>query len=158
MKTIKHLLFLLISLSCLNVISQEKIHKSSYDKVKTYKIAFITDQLNLSEKEAAAFWPIYNNYTETQNKYRKEERVKFKKMVAEAGGIDLLSEKQSKAIVEMDLYYEKKEYEADKEFISKLEKILPYKKILKLQIAEHEFKKQMFNRIRGKRKIKKEAN
>ena len=29
-------------------------------RVKAYKIAYITDQLNLSAKEAENFWPVYN--------------------------------------------------------------------------------------------------
>lgn len=154
--TIKTLLFLIFCLSIYNVSAQEKKHESRQDRIKAYKIAFITDQLNLTEKEAIEFWPIYNAHNEKVEKFRKEERYAFKKMVNEAGTIKALTEEQSKAIIEMDLSYEKKDYEADKEFVNKLKKILTYKKILQLQIAEREFKRQMWDRIRGKRKIKKQ--
>jgi len=40
------------------------------DRVKAYKIAYITDQLSLTEKEAQKFWPIYNAHEELMRKFR----------------------------------------------------------------------------------------
>ena len=37
-------------------------HKPDCDKIKTLKIAFLTERLSLNTQEAQAFWPIYNQY------------------------------------------------------------------------------------------------
>ena len=39
-----------------------QVNKESREKIKTLKIAYITEQLNLTAKEAQDFWPIYNTY------------------------------------------------------------------------------------------------
>ncbi len=42
------------------------------DKIKALKIAFITEKLNLSEKEAQQFWPIYNSYHEDMSNLKRQ--------------------------------------------------------------------------------------
>ena len=55
MKTITSIVFI-ISFSILS------FSQGNRDKIKTLKIAFITEKLDLSEQEAQKFWPIYNKY------------------------------------------------------------------------------------------------
>ena len=38
------------------------------------KIAFITEKLSLTTKEAQSFWPIYNEYSQKIEKLRKTKR------------------------------------------------------------------------------------
>lgn len=38
--------------------------RSKREKIKTLKVAFITERLNLSTNEAQSFWPLYNDYEE----------------------------------------------------------------------------------------------
>ncbi|MBQ0741530.1 sensor of ECF-type sigma factor, partial [Aquimarina celericrescens] len=55
----------------------------SREKIKAFKIAYITEKLNLSSKEAQEFWPIYNNHEEIIENLRKEKR-KLMKALKEA--------------------------------------------------------------------------
>ena len=45
------------------------------ERIKSLKIAFITQELNLSNKVAQKFWPIYDKYEENRRElYRREHR------------------------------------------------------------------------------------
>ncbi len=47
------------------------------DKIKSLKIAFITERLDLSTKEAQTFWPIYNEYEEKGRRCAKKNVGKY---------------------------------------------------------------------------------
>lgn len=55
----KRFLFSIIVLVSLHCAAQAQ----QGNRVEAYKIAFITNRLNLSTTEAQKFWPIYNRYT-----------------------------------------------------------------------------------------------
>ena len=59
MKSIKFLMLIVAIIINTNSYSQ-KGNKIDKNRVRSHKVAFITDQLNLSVKEAEVFWPIYN--------------------------------------------------------------------------------------------------
>ena len=47
------------------------------DKIKTLKVAYITEQLGLTTNEAQQFWPIYNDHEQKLNRIRSTEREQF---------------------------------------------------------------------------------
>ena len=65
MKTITSIVFI-ISFSIFSFAQPNR------DKIKTLKIAFITEKLDLSEKEAQQFWPVYNAFEEEHFKLRRQ--------------------------------------------------------------------------------------
>src|SRR5436309_956722 len=44
------------------------------EKIKTMKIGFLTERLNLSSEEAKTFWPVYNKYQDELEVIRKNHR------------------------------------------------------------------------------------
>jgi hypothetical protein len=134
----------------LAVFSQRK--GPDHDKVRTYKIAYITEKLELTPEEAQQFWPVYNEMSAEIEKYRKETRRDMMKAVKEAGGVDQVSETESWKIVKKNIEIQKKMIAMEESMLNKLRKVLPNKKILKLQIAEREFKKVLFEKLRERRK------
>lgn len=121
-------------------------------KIKALKIAFLTDELDLTSSEAEKFWPVYNNHNNKTNEFIRNKLDDIRKEIKQAKGVDNLEEK--KAIILFDLlqYLEKKKFEEDKKYYSKLKSILTIKKILKLQISEREFRRKLLRKYRGKRK------
>ena len=155
-KHIFTLLFVFL-LSILSGLAQSK--KGSSEKILTYKIAFLTEKLNLTESEAQKFWPIYNKYDQKKMELHREKRYNIKRKIIKNGGIDNLSEKDSKEILEKFQSINKLEYEIKTSFHNKLSKILSFKKILILHISEHEFNRKLMQKFREKKnKNKKEAN
>ncbi len=139
---------------CINLFSQ---HRGSRKKIKALKVSYITEKLNLSEKEAAKFWPVYNKFEKIFYEHYHENRVALKKKIEELGGIDNLTEKQAKNFAKQLLDYEKREFLAHENFQKELSKVISYKKIVKLKIAERDFNRRLFRRYKNqKRKIKKE--
>lgn len=138
----------------INVFSQ---HRKSRKKIKALKVSYITEKLNLSEKEAAKFWPIYNKFENDMYKHFHENRIALKKKIDAAGGVDTLTEKEAKNFAKQLLALEKNEYDSHINFQSKLSKVISYKKIVKLHIVERDFHKSLIKRFKNqRRRIKKE--
>ena len=55
------------------------------EKVRAEQVAFITNELNLTEAEAQAFWPVYND---VQNKRREAFKASGEAFKALSEGID----------------------------------------------------------------------
>lgn len=156
MKKLQYIIPVLVFFLTTNTFSQHKRTKVSKDKIEAYKIAYLTEKLNLNEKEAKQFWPIYNHHHSDVSRFIKDRLEKIKKKIGEAGSVDNLDEREAEVLMNLSLYLEKKKYEAHKEYISKLQKVLTNKKILKLQIAEREFRRHLFEKMRKRRKVEKE--
>jgi Spy/CpxP family protein refolding chaperone len=151
MKNLKRIFLLLFLTASIGLQAQDgyKKHKHSRKKIHALKIAYITEKLNLTEKEAEKFWPIYNKFDLKLMKLRMEERYKLKKSITNAeGGIEALSEEKAEEIITKMLAIEKKMYETKKEFFASLKKVIPSKKIVQLQIAEKEFNWSMLRKLK----------
>ena len=141
---------------CLSIFfAQAQTRKGGYEKIRAFKVAFLTEKLNLTEREAEKFWPIYNIYDKKMMQLHREERRGIKKSIMSNGGLDSLSEKESKDIFDKIKLVSKQQYETKNEFYSKLTKILPYKKILQLEIAEHEFNRKLIGKLKGRKEYHK---
>lgn len=145
---LKKILLFAFLITGISLQAQMKIKKQSREKIRALKIAHITDKLDLSETEAEKFWPIYNKYDTKLMKLRVEERYKLKKSIKDAGGIEALSEKDADAITKKMISLEKELYETQKAFFASLRKVISSKKIIKLQMAEREFNRNMIRKLR----------
>jgi hypothetical protein len=147
----KRTYFLLCIIFCsISINAQGK--KEPRSKIKILKIAYITEQLNLTEKEAEKFWPVYNGYRKKERLLRNELRTRIRSQINEAGKIDSLTEKNAEILVLLKLNIDKKLVASSTDFLAKVKTVISYKKILKLQIAEMEFGRKLMQKYkRGKR-------
>lgn len=51
------------------------------ERIKAFKVAFITEKLDLTPKEAQGFWPIYNKYSDDSDKIRRGQREEYRQNV-----------------------------------------------------------------------------
>lgn len=121
-------------------------HKPDKNKIKSLKVAFITERLDLSSDEAQRFWPIYNTYQEDRNAMREREHKQIRSKIRDS---DDLTEKESSKLLEQYLTFEEEEEELDKDFIKEVSKVISAKKTLLLLRSEHEFKKQLLKHYRN---------
>ncbi len=126
--------------------------KKGREKIRAYKVSFITEKLDFTPEEAEKFWPIYNKYDKKIMNLHREEKFTIKKKIKESGGIEKLSEKDSKEILKNIRTISKQRYEIKTKFHDQISKVLPYKKILALEIAEHDFHRSLFKKYKGKRR------
>ena len=157
-KKILTFLFLILG----SFFTQAQTRKGNAEKIRAFKVAFLTEKLNLTEEEAQDFWPLYNVYDKKMMQLRREERYSIKKKIKDSGGLDSLSEKESRLFFDKIKSVAKLQYETKNDFYNKLPKVLPYKKILQLEIAEYEFHRKLIRKLKGDRKeyqkIKKGTN
>ena len=99
------------------------MREENRNKIKTLKIAYITEQLSLTEKEAEKFWPIYNVYEDQMNQLRGIESNKLRKEVRNKGGINNLTEKESKTLVLEMMSIKEKMFNTEQSFRKKLLKV-----------------------------------
>ena len=87
MKNMKKIYALLLFLFFHGYFCQSQPPDGNEDnRVQVIKMAYITQELNLSPQEAQHFWPVYNNYEneikQARNQYPNDE-VAFEKKVVE---------------------------------------------------------------------------
>jgi Skp family chaperone for outer membrane proteins len=110
------------------------------DKIKTLKIAYITEQLNLSEKEAQQFWPIYNKFEEENSNLRRQAYGARKK-----ADLNTISEEDALILLKQMGINENKRQSLQNDFIDRLSKVISAKKIIMLHKIEDDFKRKMFD-------------
>jgi len=138
-----------IVLTILLLASTQFFAQKSYDneRIKSLKIAFITERLDLSSKEAQVFWPIYNEYQENREALRQRERSQIRSKIRDS---ENLTEKEANELLRQYLSFEEEEEELDKNFIQKVTKVISAKKTLLLLRSEEEFKRQLIKQYRNK--------
>ncbi|CAM1344916.1 hypothetical protein [Tenacibaculum amylolyticum] len=121
-------------------------------KVRALKIATITDKLDLSESESEKFWPIYNRYDKLREQLFRQEKTEIRKKVKSAGGIKNITNEQALEYLTLLQEIKFKQYKIKAKLYDDLKKFLPAKKILLLEVAEHEFNRSLFEKLRRKRR------
>ena len=139
MKTITSIVFI-VSFSLLSFSQQNR------DKIKTLKIAYITEKLNLSEKEAQQFWPVYNAFEEENFNLRNQSFEDRKNI-----NFETLKEEEAVSLLKKMREFETKRMALKNKFIDDLSKIIPAKKIILLQKVEDDFKHRMFEEFKNRR-------
>lgn len=108
--------------------------------------AFFTEKAQLTEDEAAAFFPLYN---ELQQKKRELNRD-IRRVMRELAGAQS-SEEQSLKAIDAQAETNIKIAELEKEYLQKFKQVLPASKILKVQNAEEQFNSQILKDIQQSR-------
>ena len=140
------IILLFVSISTFAQLDKEKSYtKKISEKLKALKVAHITEQLDLTKKEAEAFWPIYNAHEEEKHKHFESSMKKRKDL-----DIEKLTESEAEALLKEVQANEEAKVKSEKAFIEKLSKVISYKKIVKLMHAERTFKRKMIEEFRGR--------
>lgn len=120
-------------------------HKKDWEKIKSLKVAYITEKLSLDSKEAQEFWPIYNEYEEKRHELMRKEHTQIKDKLENS---DDLSEKEAKKLLTLKIAIEEDEEELDKAFLMEVSKVTSAKKALLLLKAEEDFKRDLIKQYR----------
>ncbi|MCK0124295.1 sensor of ECF-type sigma factor [Gelidibacter sp. F2691] len=132
----KIIIILCIALTSWSTFSQ---HSEKREKIKSLKVAFITERLELKETEAQKFWPIYNAYESKKDEQRRMGHDRHKQISED------MTEAQAKAILKDLIAFEKEREHLRSNYIESLLKVMPAKKIILLKFAEEEFNRKMLH-------------
>ena len=143
----------IITLICLVFLSISSFaQKGPRERMKAHKIAYITEKLDLTPKEAQQFWPIYNAHEQTMDELKGNNRRLIRNLKETNDGFEGLSDKQAGDFLANYMDIEQQKSQARKKLITNLQKVIPNKKILRLIKAEADFNKRILQRIREQRK------
>ncbi|EAZ94590.1 hypothetical protein FBBAL38_12430 [Flavobacteria bacterium BAL38] len=145
-KIIYPIVFLLIS-----SLSFSQGFKEKKEKVKALKVAYITEQLDLTTEEAQKFWPIYNAFDDKQSELR-HEKIRAILDRFEPGNVEKLSEKDASTLLTQMESVEESLFALRKKFIKDLQGVISAKKIIKLKKAEEDFNRTLLRQIKERRK------
>lgn len=117
------------------------------DKMEALKIAFITEKLSLTSKEAEAFWPVFNRYDREVRTMRKKQREAAKSYAQKTDPTDAEAEK----FLNDQMALKQQEIDLLKKYIPEFKKTLPAAKVARLLSLEQEFKIQLLHKLKDRR-------
>jgi Spy/CpxP family protein refolding chaperone len=116
-------------------------------RIESYKIAFITERLNLTPKEATAFWPVYNEFSDQLKKIKRSEKERIRYFKEKTQVTDAESER----FLSEFLSSKQQEFDLTKKYVVEFKRVLPPDKVARLVTLEQEFKMELLNRLKDKR-------
>jgi hypothetical protein len=141
-------IFMLTAFFLFITIAGAYAQEDRFEKYKSIKVAYITDQINLTPDEAEVFWPVYNDFENKRNKIH-EERMKLTEYFSKNS--ETLQEAEISKILDDYIGFYKAENELMIEYNNKLKDILSPVKVMKLHIAEIQFRHYLIEKIKEQR-------
>lgn len=114
------------------------------ERIKTQKIAFITEKLELTSEEAQQFWPIYNEFEAKVEKIKSEDLRPLKKEMRQGD----VSDKRASEILEKLIKAETEMHNAKLDLVENLKTVISAKKIIMLKVAEDQFNQKLLDRLK----------
>lgn len=119
--------------------------KQWQERIESEKIAFLTNEMSLTPKEAQTFWPIYNQAQKEQREAIENSMkayMELDKALREGKtgkDVSALLDKYTKAIDAQN---------SSSKYVKEYLKILPAEKVAKLFIGEEKFRQTQIQRLR----------
>jgi hypothetical protein len=114
-------------------------------EIESFKVAFLTQKMDLSPAEAKIFWPIYNDFQKEQNALRKL-RMQNVISLRKVDEIDNLSDAEVQTLINNELDFKQRSLNVEKKYYAKLKTSLPIKVVGKYYRSQEAFKKELLSR------------
>lgn len=131
--------------------SGKKDRSKNYERLKAKKIAYITDELELSPAESEKFWPVYNQFRDDIESLRTDRQSAIEKQ-------NNITEAEALVIINNSIQLDKKEIEIKEKYNAKFIDIISAKRLIKLQSVDRRFKRQMLMGIKDRYASRKRKN
>jgi len=130
--------------------NQKRHHdKDGFNRMQSEKIGFLTSELDLTPDEAAAFFPLYNQYTKDAAMAHKTTMKAL--MSLNNKSEEELSDEEIEKRINAYTTAQKEEQNIIVGYLDKFKTVLPIKKVAKFYLAEEKFRVMMINQLRGPR-------
>lgn len=138
----KLLSILIVVLLSLPVVAQQG---ERFERIRAARIALITQRLNLTSKQAEAFWPVYNKYESERIAIRRSFKAKQKALTPDA------DEETSRKYIRENIDYQQQNLELRKKYKDQFLKVISAQQVAALFDAEREFKEMLLEQLRERR-------
>jgi len=140
-RPMKKITLLLVSLCFLTVGSAQDKQGGRFMKPEEFKAKqqeFLTRRAELTEAEAAAFFPLYFELQGEKFELNGQLRRKTRELMA-----DGLTEDEAAELLDETAEMKMKCDQLDKDYLPKFKAVLPASKLLKIQMAEEAFRREL---------------
>ena len=125
----------LLGFAALNIAQTTESEEASRKRIEASKVAYMTSYLDLSTIEAEKFWPVYNEY-QAKSKALREQWGKRK-------DYDQMTEAEASSMLDKYMDISAKRSTLKLDYMKRFRTILSDKKVLMLNRAESDFRKQV---------------
>lgn len=127
--------------------SRGRMSDEDREKIKTARVAFLTNRLQLTSEVAKDFWPIFNDYETAKGVLSAKYNQQKRDLVSADGFRNMSDENASKML---DIYMDQKEAELklEREYMKKFEAVLTAKQVWAVIRFEGEFRRDFINKLR----------
>lgn len=119
--------------------------QQAMDRIQAEKVAFFTNELDLSPREAEKFWPVYNAYSKESRAAHDASMRAFRNLNGKPG--ENLSDREVEKRLSEYMKALEKENDLSIEYYNKFKEVLPIKKVAKLYQTEEAFRMRMINNL-----------
>lgn len=143
MKTKAKILIILILLAPAPLIA-ETVSKIDVEKIFAEKKALIKEAMQLSEKESAVFWPLYDDHEKIEIKIFKKRSEHIRRYIHESKN---LSDKKAESLINEYLQIEAEALSSKRAMVKNFSDKLPPKKVYQYFVLEELLEAGFFSQI-----------
>lgn len=111
-------------------------------RVEALRTEFISRRLELSPVEMEKFWPVYHEYMDKLQALKKNLKMAYRRRP------EPLTDAAAEELLKLELQNRQAETDLHRLYSEKLKAIIGSKKMVRLRIAEEEFKRELIKTIR----------
>lgn len=112
------------------------------ERLRAFQSAFFAERLGLTEEQTKAFLPIFEDFHQKRRALRRQQRESM------SGDLSILTDEQIKTLLQKRLSLREEELRLEREYLEKLQSVLPLRKIAELPRVERSFREELLGRIR----------
>ena len=131
-------LFLITAIPCF----AQKGPMGPKERIKTLKVGYFTNLLELDESTASKFWPIYNQF--------EEKRMSLQKQLADMRPEGTVNDEEATLIINKGFEIEEQLLSVKKDLSESLSKVLTPSKLLLFHQADRDFNMRMVREFRDR--------
>ena len=142
-------IILSISLIMAFNMSNAQSQRINSEKIDAYKKIYLTEKLNLDQKNESKFWEVYDVYQENLKDNYRKRRLKYRTINLDSSNF---SDEEYEQYINDFLDYEKKKIDLRAKLIVDLKEFMSLKKTSYLFRLEDDFRREMMDKLRANRK------
>ena len=130
-------------------MSNAQSQRINSKKIDAYKKIYLTEKLNLDQKNESKFWEVYDIYQENLKDNYRKRRLKYRTINLDSSNF---SDEEYEQFINDFLDYEKKKIDLRAKLIVDLKEFMSLKKTSYLFRLEDDFRREMMDKLRANRK------
>ena len=130
-------------------MSNAQSQRVNSEKIDAYKKIYLTEKLNLDQKNESKFWEVYDIYQENLKDNYRKRRLKYRTINLDSSNF---SDEEYEQFINDFLDYEKKKIDLRAKLIVDLKEFMSLKKTSYLFRLEDDFRREMMDKLRANRK------